>query len=202
LLARYLGIGKDPAALCQIICKGNTVRFDAGSANGRVFLLMAGCGFDAEVVRRVHARRTGHVSNLTYCRPILAAISNYSFPEIQVHWEHRDCGDVQTPWSVRWLFAFNLPCYAGLSMASQADGTDGLLDVWGLRRGGLISGLGYLAAILARLHHRLPSYAARRVRRLRLTSEAEVPYQLDGDPGGILPLDLDILPGRLTLVIP
>jgi diacylglycerol kinase family enzyme len=35
-----------------------------------------------------------------------------------------------------------------------------------------------------------------------LTSEAEVPYQLDGDPGGILPLDLDILPGRLTLVIP
>jgi diacylglycerol kinase (ATP) len=29
-----------------------------------------------------------------------------------------------------------------------------------------------------------------------------VPYQLDGDPGGLLPLDVQVLPGRLTLVVP
>jgi diacylglycerol kinase family enzyme len=33
-------------------------------------------------------------------------------------------------------------------------------------------------------------------------SEEEVPYQLDGDPGGVLPLEIEALPGRLTLVVP
>ena len=39
-------------------------------------------------------------------------------------------------------------------------------------------------------------------RRLRVTSEEEVPYQLDGDPGGVLPVDIETLPGRLTVVVP
>jgi len=29
-----------------------------------------------------------------------------------------------------------------------------------------------------------------------------VPYQLDGDASGFLPLDIRVLPGRLTLVVP
>jgi diacylglycerol kinase family enzyme len=29
-----------------------------------------------------------------------------------------------------------------------------------------------------------------------------VPYQLDGDPGGFLPLDIEVLPERLTLWVP
>jgi len=202
LLARHFGFSKDPSVICQTVCRGATARLDAGLANDRIFLLMVGCGFDAEVVRRVHQGRTGHVSNLTYCKPIIEAMASYPFPEIQVHWEDRDPAAVELPWSVRWFFAFNLPCYAGLSMAPHADGADGLLDVWGFRRGGVLCGLGYLAAILACRHHGLPSYMARRVGRLRLTSEAEVPYQLDGDPGGVLPLNVEILPRRLTLMIP
>ena len=42
----------------------------------------------------------------------------------------------------------------------------------------------------------------RRMRRLRVTAEEEVPYQLDGDPGGVLPVEIEALPGRLTLVVP
>ena len=40
------------------------------------------------------------------------------------------------------------------------------------------------------------------VKRLRLESDEPVPYQLDGDPGGFLPVDLEVLPGRLTLIVP
>ena len=38
--------------------------------------------------------------------------------------------------------------------------------------------------------------------RLRIESDEPVPYQLDGDPGGMLPLDIEIIPQRLTLVAP
>ena len=51
-------------------------------------------------------------------------------------------------------------------------------------------------------HQRLADCTTRRVRRLRITADAQVPYQLDGDPGGLLPLDVQVLPGRLTLVVP
>ena len=104
---------------------------------------------------------------------------------------------------VRWLFAFNLPCYgAGLQIAPEADGSDGLLDVCTFRHGGLWHGLYYTAAVLTGTHHWLTDFARRRAGRLRVTSDSKVPYQLDGDPGGFLPVEIEVLPKRLTLVVP
>jgi diacylglycerol kinase (ATP) len=40
------------------------------------------------------------------------------------------------------------------------------------------------------------------VRRVRITADVPVMYQLDGDPGGFLPLDIEILPQRLTMLVP
>jgi diacylglycerol kinase (ATP) len=201
LLARYFHLSRDPETLCRTIAEGVTVRVDAGLANRRIFLLMAGCGFDADVVSRVHSRRTGHVSSSSYFRPIIEAVWSYEFPEIRVHCEGD--GSVGPELAVRWLFAFNLPCYAArLRIAPWADGSDGLLDVCGFRRGRFWHGLRIAAAVLLRVHHRLGDCTTGRVRRLRITSDAPVPYQLDGDPGGWLPLDIEALPGRLTLVVP
>ena len=96
LLARYLGMSKDPEFLCRTIVEGVAARLDAGRANGRIFLLMIGCGFDAEVVNRVHGRRTGHISFKNYLQPVREVIRNYAYPEIQASWEddERDCPDV------------------------------------------------------------------------------------------------------------
>jgi diacylglycerol kinase (ATP) len=201
LLARYLHLSRDPETLCRTVVEGVTARVDAGRANDRIFLLMASCGFDADVVHRVHGRRTGHISIATYLKPVAEAVWSYKFPEIQVHWEEEGGGPAQL--SARWLFAFNLPCYGGgFRIAPHSNGSDGLLDVCALRHGHLWPGLKYVGAILLGQHHRLADWTTRRVRRVRLTSEGQVPYQLDGDTGGFLPLDIEVLPGRLTLVVP
>jgi diacylglycerol kinase (ATP) len=126
---------------------------------------------------------------------------SYQFPEIRVYCE--DDGETGVQLSARWLFVFNLPCYGGgFRIAPHADGSDGLLDMCSLRRGHFWPGLAYAAAMLLRQHQRLADWTTRRVRRLRITSDGQVPYQLDGDPGGLLPLDIQVLPGRLTLVVP
>ena len=54
LLSKYLGLTPSPDIVCQTICDGVKVQMDAGEVNGRLFLLMVGCGFDADVVRRLH----------------------------------------------------------------------------------------------------------------------------------------------------
>lgn len=206
LLARYLKLGRTPEAVCRTIVDGALVRLDAGRAGQRIFLLMIGCGFDAEVVRRVHDHRTGHIRKRNYFKPILELIRSYEYPELRVYWGDGDTDAAQLqspPAVVRWLFAFNLPCYGGgLRLAPRADCTDGLLDVCAFRRGSLWHGLQYTAAVLLGQHQAMADCTIRRVQRLRITSQAEVPYQLDGDPGGLLPVDVEVLSGRLALVVP
>ncbi len=208
LLAGYLRLGRTPEAVCRTIVDGALVRLDTGEANGRVFLLMAGCGFDADVVRRVHARRKGRVSNRTYFKPILESIRSYEYPEFHVHWDRVRWDPEGTEASLsttdaRWLFALNLPCYAaGLRLAPEADARDGRLDVCTFGGGSVWHGLRYLAAVLRRRHGALADCTIRRAERLEVTCDKEVPYQLDGDPGGFLPLKLEVLPGRLTMIVP
>jgi len=222
LLARHFGLGPTPEECCRTVVEGAVVQCDAGRAGApgipghRIFLIMAGCGFDAEVVHCLHSQRTGHVNSASYFNPIFESIRNYDYPELQVYWNEDGAvetavANAQEPGQapetissdVRWLFAFNLPCYgAGLQIAPEADGSDGLLDVCTFRHGGLWHGLYYTAAVLAGTHHWLNDFARRRTGRFRVTSGAKVPYQLDGDPGGFLPVEIEVLPNRLTLVVP
>jgi diacylglycerol kinase family enzyme len=188
------------------------LRLDAGRAGGRVFLVMMSCGFDADVVQRVHdrrkrSRRGGHISYWSYAKPILASIRSYGYPEIRVYCGGSGDGPAEDrlpPLVVRWAFAFNLPCYGwGLPLAPEAAATDGLLDLCTFRRGSLLNGLRYLvAAQLGGWHGRLSDCRMRRGRWFRIVSDEPVAYQLDGDPGGVLPVDVEVVPNRLTLVAP
>ena len=205
LLASYVGISADPAALAATVDEGYLRRLDAGSANGRIFLLMVGCGFDADVVHRLHRRRTSAGINYwTYARPILESIRSYRYPDLRVYCDPEPglerSGELAT---ARWVLVSNLPCYAaGLQFAPDAVGDDGLLTVSTFRNGSLWHGLRYLAYALLRRTRAIPDYRTQVARRVRIESHETVPYQLDGDPGGTLPLEIEVLPGRLTMIVP
>jgi diacylglycerol kinase (ATP) len=210
LLARYLGLDASPERLAQTLAEGHLRRLDAARANGRIFLLMIGCGFDAAVVRRVHQNRSGHISKQSYIKPIVQTLRTYAYPELQVYLRDHGASDCITgqpeatpPLAMRWLFAFNLPCYGGgLPLCRRADGADGQLNLCGFRRGSWWHGLRYLAAVILNRHERMTDCITRQTKRFRVTAAAEVPYQLDGDPAGVLPVEVEVLPQRLTMVVP
>ncbi|WP_202921034.1 diacylglycerol/lipid kinase family protein [Anatilimnocola aggregata] len=204
LLAKYLELSSDAAVLAQIISDGYTQQFDMGEANGQLFSLMAGCGFDAEVVRRLHSDRRGNIHHWSYIKPILDSIRNYEYPELRVRYAPAEqAGDELTEeLSARWAFVVNIPRYAGgLNLAPGAEGDDGLLDVCTFREGSLWNGLVYLGGVLLGQHESMQDYSHIRTRRLVITAEPEAPFQLDGDPGGMLPLDICIRPKRLTVLV-
>jgi diacylglycerol kinase family enzyme len=204
LLAGYFGIQRDARRMAQIVRGGATVRLDAGRANGRVFLLMAGCGFDADVVRRLHHFRKGrHISYWTWAGPIWQSIRDYRYPGIRVICELPGEEPLEIMPASRWAFVVNMPVYAaGLSVAATARGDDGRFDVCTFTRGSLWHGLRYIGHVFLRRHHRLEDYQCVRAAKVRIEADEEVPYQLDGDPGGVLPLEIEMLPHRLTLVVP
>ena len=204
LLARYLELPADGAQIAQVIAEGRACRFDAGEANGRLFSLMAGCGFDADVVRRLHDGRRGNIQHLSYAKPILDAIRSYKYPELRVRYAPaEDASDELTAEiAARWVFVVNLPRYArGLSFAPGASGADGLLDVCTFKEGSLWYGLMYLSGVMLGQHESMQDFTRVKTRRLRIESAGSARYQLDGDPGGELPVEIRVLPGRLTLLV-
>lgn len=219
LLAKHVGVTGDVRQASDILRRGKQLELDVGSANGKLFLVMLSCGFDAEVVRQMHAIRTGHISRWSYSRPICNALMRYRFP--QISWQFPATAEpvpqsVQSvaaatdPRSAAWLFVFNVPRYAAsLNFCPQADPTDGLLDVCTFARSGIMPGLGYLARLWLGSHQQLRGFAHTRCTRLELPVPIDdngrpwdIPYQLDGDPGGVLPLSIEVLPARLRLLVP
>ncbi|MDR0871497.1 MAG: hypothetical protein LBN39_11970 [Planctomycetaceae bacterium] len=222
LLAKHFRLARTPGGLADMILNSKTLALDAGKVsfekNGeqqeRIFLVMAGCGFDAAVVSGVHAyreqrhqaghKRGAHISYFSYIKPIFKALTNYRFAKMSIErynaeknvWECLDD-------SARWAFVFNINRYGwGLPLAPFAKENDGLLDAVLMRGGSVFHGCLYTAAAQCfGMHRFLPGVKLRQAARFRLTAERPLPFQLDGDPGGTLPVEIEVLPNRLTLLV-
>lgn len=204
LLAKYLKITCDVDAVAASIDAGQAIKLDAGTANGKLFLVMVSCGFDAEVVREMHAVRKGHINRWSYAGPILRALRKYSFPKLKLLPNEEVEADQGA-----WVFVFNVPRYAAeLAFCPQADPYDSRLDACLFKKPGIFSGLHYFWHLWRRKHQALPSFKHFSFRKLEITAPLDsagnvldVPFQVDGDPGGVLPLVVETLPQRLKLLV-
>jgi diacylglycerol kinase family enzyme len=200
LLGRYLRQSIEPGAVLAVVENGVVVELDLCQANGQKFLSVMSAGFDAAVVRSLHENRRGNIRRAAYIGPMLHAIRSYDYPPMRIYWG----GAGGEPTICRWLFAFNLPLYAlGLQIAPDAVGTDGMLDVCSFERGSTWSVARYLWHIVRRIHLNLPDAGLRQTRRFRIESidGIQVAYQLDGDFAGVLPVEVEVLPRQLKLLV-
>ena len=201
LLAKYLGVSADPVVLADMIVAGNCRQLDVGRANGKLFLVMASCGFDADVVHRLHRERKGHIRHWSYAKPVVSSIRKYKYPKVRISLEANDGSQVNA--SSCWAFVFNVPRYAmNLPIAADANPEDGALDLCTFRGGSFFRGLFYLLAVIMRRHKNWTNSKSYHFTKLTMESDGEVPYQLDGDPGGTLPLTIEVVKGGVTLLVP
>lgn len=204
LFARALGFDVAPARLARAILAGGRHRIDLGQARTsggtRRFGLMLSAGFDAEVVHRVARWRTRQgvprrVGRASYVRPVCAALWSYPHPAVSV------TADGVTGAGAYCVIA-NLPDYAmALRLAPGARADDGLLDWLTFQRGGRLALAAYAWAVVLRRHGVLAHARGGRARRLSLTSTVPVPLQLDGEAAGFTPVEVEVLPAALPVVV-
>ena len=205
LFARALALPADPLALARALVAGRTRRLDLGlattSAGPRRFGLMFSAGIDADVIHRLARRRSAggtprRVSRLSYLRPIAIALCVYGHRSVAVAADGAACEGAS------FCVVSNLPEYAlALSFTPAARGDDGVLDWLTFERPGLPALAGYAWAVAQARHHALTHVRSGRARRLTLTSAAPVPVQLDGDPWGFTPAEVEVLPAALRVVV-
>jgi diacylglycerol kinase (ATP) len=201
LFARALGSPADAETLAAAIAAGRTRRIDLGRAGRRLFSLMVGVGFDAQVAHRVARRRRGPesfrpVSRWRYLLPILGALRRLPPGPVEVQ-----ADGVRTRGAH--CLVFNLPTYAcALPVAADARPDDGLLDWIVLEQPGRLALARYALAVLRSAHLGRPDVRHGRARHLRIVGGPLVPVQLDGDPAGFTPVEIDVLADALAVIVP
>lgn len=203
LVAKYFGFRTDPDLMMACLRAARTRRMDLGEAAGstfskRSFLVVAGMGFDAEVVHRLTRMRKGHITHLTYSAPLWRTFWEHRFPCFRVSSEGRSL------WEGRGLaFVGNLSRYSlGLQVIRDAICDDGLLDLCIFPCRGRLRLLGHSLRTLARIHVEHGGVRYARLRHIRVEAEGPVPVEMDGEAAGWLPLEMTVRPGALRLLVP
>ncbi len=214
LFARHFGIRRQPEIIAETIAQGRCCRLDLGLTGAqRRFTLMAGIGFDADVVSRHHLARVSRTGAMrpthraAYVEPVLRASLGYRFPPLTIQIEDGERAETLVGSTA---FLFNLPRYAlGLPFAPTAQGDDGLLDLVVFRNAGPLQALRYLWLVVRGIHLKRAGVFYRKVRRVVISSSEPVPVQLDGDPGGSItpqrqgqPWTVEVLPRAIDVLVP
>jgi diacylglycerol kinase (ATP) len=197
LLSKELRLARDPRAIVDSLTTGRLVHCDVGEINGRMFLLVVGIGFDGEVIRRLSAARTGHISYLSYFWPIWRTFLEHDFPTIRV------TVDGEEVFEGRGLaFIGNISRYAaGLRICSEARFDDGLLDVLVFPCHERHWLLWHAAWTLMRLHPLKGDVIYRQAKSIQIESPGRaVACQADGEVGPFTPIDVS-LPGKQIAVL-
>lgn len=201
LVAKYLGYRPDAGLILNTLQVYKPSMIDLGSANGRSFMVVVGVGFDAEVVHRLIRIRKGHITHLTYTDPLWRTFWGHRWPALDITAETPD-GPLR--WQGQGMaFVGNMSRYAlDLGVVRDAVADDGLLDLCVMPCRGQLQLIGHSLRVLARRHVEHPSVLYRRVTRVRISSPGPVPVEIDGECAGHLPLDIQVRPAAIRVLVP
>jgi YegS/Rv2252/BmrU family lipid kinase len=202
VLAGELGL---PAAslhdLAAVVKTGRTRRIDVGRINDRYFLLMAGLGFDAAVVRDIQRPIKELIGPAAYAFATLAALTKYRSTSMKITLD----GEVLTS-EVFLLVVANAASYAyrQVKIAPFASLDDGWLDLCIFERPPTdrIGFATQVAALFAGRHLRDPRVRYYRAREIRIDSDPSVGVQLDGDSYTTTPVSISAVPRGLSVFVP
>jgi YegS/Rv2252/BmrU family lipid kinase len=196
VFALEVGIPFELEKACAVALNGTPRPVCLGLADNTRFLLMAGVGFDAEVVAGVSLPLKRRVGKLAYIVSALRTLLRPSSTPFEVTTENGDCCRAYG------AVIGNGRFYGGrFVITPEASLQDDRLAVCLFLRPGRLHLLASLVRIV--LGRPLAEGEVRRLQTRRLTlAGGEAPVQLDGDDHGHLPRTFQAAFGELTLVYP
>jgi diacylglycerol kinase (ATP) len=197
-VARNLGIPLETAAACRSILAGARRSVDLVRAGSRLYTGIGGAGVDSEVTRRANESRLPLRGHAVYTWAVLRTLSSfrpYHFTIEADGWNYE--GDV--------MFAgvANNRSYGGgmiLSPPSRPD--DGVIEVCIIEKRSRLSLLASFPRLFRGTHLNLPGVKLFRCRRLHIASDRPADFYADGEPMGKLPIDIEVIPGALDILVP
>jgi diacylglycerol kinase (ATP) len=184
----------------KALVPGSRRRIDLGRANGRYFLQWTGLGLDAEVTYAMEprSRRQRRLGALGYIVAGLTVASNMVGTRTRI-W----IDDERIYRRSILVVISNSQLYGGkVRIATDARMDDGLLDVSIFAGTGFGSALRTALGVITGLHVRDPRHSFYRGRTIRVEADSPMAIHVDGEPLGTTPLECEVVPRSLTVLIP
>lgn len=205
--ARTLGVWGEPERALSALFEGTTRRVDVGriecGGRERIWLNVAGCGFDSLVARRING--WGRRKTMRHARGLAAyllatACELASFRTFDLTLEL----DGETVETAAILCAVgNAQSYgSGMRVCPDAQLGDGLFDVCVIQQVSRSEFLRAFPGVFAGKHALHPRVLMRRCREIRVQSRQNLPVLADGEIVGLAPFRCEILPGALEMCVP
>lgn len=197
VFAKEVGISRRPERALISQLDGDRRRFDLGLVNDRRFLLMAGVGIDAEVVRAVPESWKRKLGSTSYALWAVKLLLRYrpTLTELTIDGESRQA-------NLFWLLLGNTRSYGGIAdITAEALVDDGCLDAY------LFAGRGYAWVALTALklalrrHSNARGVSYHRLHRLTIETPG-LAIQADGEYIGQTPATFSVEPQSLDVLLP
>jgi YegS/Rv2252/BmrU family lipid kinase len=201
VLAAEMNLPADPSALAQVIARGEARPVSLGRVRdqaGRVthFAMMAGAGFDAHVVAGIDLRLKRLFGKGAYVAESLRQLAIFRFPRYRV-----TIDGVAT--EAASVIVANGRHYAGRYVcAPEARLDQPVLQVCLFDTGGAMAVLRYVLALQSGGLARRADVRIVAGRRVVISAPEGEPLQADGDIVARLPVEIDVVPDALRLVMP
>ena len=196
--AREMGIPLAFGPACDVAAGDSDRTIDLARAGSRHFALMAGIGFDADVVAHVNPRLKRLTGPGAYIAAGLVRALSYRPAPIRLSWD-----DGALTATALMLVAANTAHYTyRWRIAPDARPDDGLLDIVVFRCRGALDPPAHVLGALTGLHQLHPGVVTLRTRRARVECDRPLPLQIDGDPAGAAPVEMEIVPRALRVLTP
>ena len=197
VFAMELGLPANDLERCwEIVEAGHTRLVDLPSANGKYFVQLGGIGLDAQAVKETTLAFKRSLGPLSYL--ISAAhIAGRQPPQLLIESEDAPAREGS------FVLVGNGRLYGGpFPFFKQAVVDDGLLDVVLFKRLGFLEIIKYLHDVVFSSDIRVPEIEYFQARQLRVSSEQDVPVELDGELAGNCPVDFQMHERALPVLSP
>lgn len=197
--ARTHRIPRDPRSALRVALGGSIKAIDLGVVNERIFINVAGVGFDAEVAAWAKYRSRRFGGPVVYLAGVFAQLWAYS-PQLLKY-----AVDRQPALEERCiLIAVGNGRYygGGMMICPEADAADGLFDVVIGGDLGKLETLRLLPKVFGGRHLGQPKVKTARGERVEISGPGFLTVHADGEPAGRLPAVFEILPRALLVAAP
>jgi len=196
VLAAEIGLATRSTPAAETIARGIPRPLACGRIDGRRFVLMAGAGFDAEVVQGLNPRLKRLIGKGAYMAESLRRMAAYPFPRIAL----RIDGAAHTAASV---LVLNGRCYAGPYVcAAEGDLWRPGFQVLLFEQGGWPAVMRYGLALLADRLPRAAGILTLPAREVLIDGPAGIAIQADGDAASRTPARIGLDPVPVSLLVP
>jgi diacylglycerol kinase (ATP) len=197
VFATELGLPSGDLEKCwQIICDGHTRCVDLPAANGKHFVQLAGIGLDAQAVQETSQAFKRNFGPLSYLISA-AQIASRTPPHLLI--ESADAGSTDGSF----VLIGNGRLYGGpFPFFKRALIDDGLLDVLVFKRLRYLEIIRYLQDVIFSPSIARPDVEYFQTKRLRVSSEDDVPVEADGELIGHCPMEFQVEQYGLRVLAP